>query len=298
MTTNRVRRAVVVAALASSVAAAGVVNADSIVPRDPAPNGVQPTRRAPEAPPGHRAQNRVPKIVARPYVVLEGDSYWTIAERFLPDGASDHDVSRRAEQLMAANAPKLGYDDRAMIHPGDPVTIPPSRSQDTRPRALGEVAAQPATHQVVAGDSYWEIAESVLGADASPADVMAKTEQLIALNSARLGYDDPQMLHPGDEVRLAAPAATREPRVTEPREATEPGEVTKPREVNRAPRVIKATKPAIPQRRPVRFETPDSPPLSELAIIATSRRSMTTQPEVAVTGRSSASYSHGNAIAD
>jgi hypothetical protein len=45
-------------------------------------------------------------------------------------------------------------------------------------------------------------------ADAAPADVLAKTEQLIVLNRARLGYDDPQMLHPGDVVYLDDPAAT------------------------------------------------------------------------------------------
>jgi hypothetical protein len=65
----------------------------------------------------------------------------------------------------------------------------------------GQVAA-PAAHVVVAGDSYWAIAESFLDDDATPAEVLAKTEELMTLNSTRLGADDPAMIHPGDDVYL------------------------------------------------------------------------------------------------
>ena len=89
---------------------------------------------------------------------------------------------------------------------------PAAASDAGPPRAVAFAARDPlrgATHYVVtAGDSYWAIAESVLGVDAAPGDVLAKTEELIQLNGARLGYDNPQMLHPGDVVYLEALAPT------------------------------------------------------------------------------------------
>ena len=56
---------------------------------------------------------------------------------------------------------------------------------------------------MVAGDSYWAIAEETLGDAAPAADVAARTHELIDLNAPRLGYDDVRMIHPGDEVLLA-----------------------------------------------------------------------------------------------
>ena len=287
MINNRVRGAIVTAAIATSVAVslagAGAARAHDSEPADPTSVDMPPVRGAAKRPPG-------PWISARPYVVLEGDSFWTIAERFVPDGATDGDVSRRAEQLMTANASKLGYDDPAMIQPGDAVTIPPLPVAEpvAEPVALREVSPTPAAHDVVTGDSYWAIAQSFLGADAIPSAVLAKTEELIELNGARLGYEDPNMLHPGDVVYLAAPAPApaTQPTVDAPKVPSEAPKVTTA-PTAQPPQPRKGPKASNADRTTVRAETPDSPPRSELAIIATSRQAPS----------ASHSHSHGNAIA-
>ena len=61
------------------------------------------------------------------------------------------------------------------------------------------------SHAVVAGDSYWDIAEQTLGADAAPHDVLQLTGKLIDINSPLLGYDDRRLIHPGDVVYLVEP---------------------------------------------------------------------------------------------
>ena len=78
-----------------------------------------------------------------------------------------------------------------------------ARSNPEAPPGRGpDRVSAPDSYVVVAGDSYWAIAESALGNDATPAQVLAKTEELMMLNSARLGSGDPAMIHPGDIVYL------------------------------------------------------------------------------------------------
>ena len=114
--------------------------------------------------------------------------------------------------------------------------------------------------------------------------MLAKTEELIELNGARLGYEDPNMLHPGDVVYLAAAAPTPAPQPTvdvskgAPEASPRAAQPSQPR---------KGPKAHAADRTTVRAETPDSPPRSELAIIATSRQAPS----------ASHSHSHGNAIA-
>jgi hypothetical protein len=131
-----------------------------------------------------------------------------------PAGAAGDEVWALTDELMAHNAPQLGHDDPAMLALGDIVEIVPVSSQPATAAAAktgaavavepasDQPTAAPATHEVVSGDSYWAIAESVLGAEATSAEVLAKTEALMALNGSRLGYEDPAMIHPGDVVLL------------------------------------------------------------------------------------------------
>jgi hypothetical protein len=296
---TRVRTAAAAAALATSVAiavtATGAARADTSIPQ-PAADGV-PATASEAGPPGAAAFAARDQLRgATHHVVTAGDSYWAIAEDVLPDGAANSEVLRLTSELISLNTSKLGYDVATMLHPGDVVDVPSMPAAD-RPVAAPVSAATP-SHHVVTGDSYWAIAESVLGADAAPADVLAKTEQLMELNRARLGYDDPQMLHPGDVVYLDDPAATP----VEPVEAEAPdapegamtpdaGEVAMPavpltEKVKEEPKASTEGQTR-PDRKPTRAQTPDSPPLSELAIIATSRHS------AEATG-----WTHSNAIAD
>src|SRR6266508_5149664 len=129
---NRVRRVVAAAAVTTSVAlavaAAGAVRADSSVTPDAGSIDVSPGAGSADSPPGSRldredrpANNDV-TVVDR-YEVVDGDSFWAIAERRLPDGATARDVWALTEVLMAYNGPRLGYGDPAMLTPGDIVDI-------------------------------------------------------------------------------------------------------------------------------------------------------------------------------
>src|SRR3954454_14302118 len=214
---NRARYVTAAAAVTTSVAvavaAAGVARADTGVTPDPGSIEVPTGLTAAHSPPGAVAglfariwPSGPHATVVSSYEVADGDSFWAIAEQQLPDGATKRDILTLTGALMAYNAPRLGYDVSAMLRPGDVVGIvaaPASPSSAaSAPAARDEGREAPASHDVVAGDSYWAIAEATLGDSATPADVLAKSEELIELNSPRLGYDDPQMLHAGDVVYL------------------------------------------------------------------------------------------------
>jgi hypothetical protein len=57
------------------------------------------------------------------HVVEPGDSYWEIAEEQLGERASAAEVHEYTIDLIDLNAPLFGYDDPAMIHPGDHVLL-------------------------------------------------------------------------------------------------------------------------------------------------------------------------------
>jgi nucleoid-associated protein YgaU len=58
------------------------------------------------------------------------------------------------------------------------------------------------THVVETGQSLWLIAESLLGDGASDAKVAAGVERLWQLNGERIGTGDPDLIYPGQELRL------------------------------------------------------------------------------------------------
>jgi DNA-binding SARP family transcriptional activator len=140
--------------------------------------------------------------------VEAGDSYWRIAERTLPAELGREptgaEVLIRTHQLIAGNASRLGYDDPHLLHPGDVVYL------TADPRTIAPVASNSDGYVVVADDSYWRIAEQTLpaelGRQPTDAEVLARTHKLIAGNASRLGYDDPDLLHPGDIVYLPRPS--------------------------------------------------------------------------------------------
>ena len=74
------------------------------------------------------------------------------------------------------------------------------------------------THQVVAGDCYWNIADHVLSAslhrEPSAREVLDYTHELVAMNHPLLGHRDPAMLWPGESIVLGSVAL--EPTVAEP----------------------------------------------------------------------------------
>lgn len=67
-------------------------------------------------------------------------------------------------------------------------------------------------HEVVPGDSYWEIADehlsTALGRPASPSEVFDYTDELMSFNRHLLGHDDPALIHPGEFVVYTDTALT------------------------------------------------------------------------------------------
>lgn len=147
--------------------------------------------------------------------VVSGDSYWSIARSQLGDGAPGTTVWDLTQALMEMNAPRLGYDDPAMLHPGDVVDIIVPQIVATTVAAVEQARAdEPAMAPrvtVEAGDSYWAIAEESLGPAATAAAVSDLTNDLVDLNSPLLGYDVRPLIHPGDTVYLQDPTAFEPP---------------------------------------------------------------------------------------
>jgi LysM repeat protein len=73
----------------------------------------------------------VPSNVGEQHVVQAGDSYWSIAEHIVAHQRDDGGaaVVAATNELMDANAPRLGYSDPAMLHPGDVVYVSVATTQ-------------------------------------------------------------------------------------------------------------------------------------------------------------------------
>jgi nucleoid-associated protein YgaU len=58
------------------------------------------------------------------------------------------------------------------------------------------------TYIVRAGDTLWQIAASLLGPDAGPDAVASEVQRLWTLNADRVGSGDPDLIVPGERLRL------------------------------------------------------------------------------------------------
>ena len=85
--------------------------------------------------------------------------------------------------------------------------------------AAGAHSPLTATHDVVVGDCYWDIADDhllvSLEREPTAREVFDYTNQLVAINHPLLGHRDPALLLPGETVLLAEPVVA-EPVVVEP----------------------------------------------------------------------------------
>ena len=171
--------------------------------------GVFPARMTVALPPGIS----VPRAtVWTAYTVADGDSIYRIAGRIAArlaaaagtssDGTRIRDL---ADEILARN---LGttmndgtiFDDASLIHPGWQLAVP-----DTGGEHTARSQAPQFDHEVVAGDSYWSIAEEHLRLP-TPHDVAVFTEVLIEGNAPLLGHDVDALIVPGDIVSWAPPS--------------------------------------------------------------------------------------------
>ena len=87
----------------------------------------------------------------------------------------------------------------------------PAGMEVVMPHELAVLTPLGPAHQVVGGDSYWEIADdhltAVLQREATPPEVLEYTEALVSFNHPLLGHHDPALIMPGELV-VFTPSST------------------------------------------------------------------------------------------
>ncbi|HWJ10185.1 MAG TPA: LysM peptidoglycan-binding domain-containing protein [Nocardioides sp.] len=87
----------------------------------------------------------------------------------------------------------------------DGLPLPDRATGATTHAAPADRPDRPSTVRVRPGDSLWAIAARTLGPDATPADLTSYWHRIHALNASAVGAD-PDLLHPGQQLRLPPPA--------------------------------------------------------------------------------------------
>lgn len=213
--------------------------------------------------------------------VRRGESVWSIAEQYAVSG----DVASMADAILRLNLGTEMNDGQrfvtaALIEPGWELRLPSGTQTASRPVDPPEPPGQQGAHRVVAGDSYWAVAEDHLDAEAgrevTEREIFDYVPTLIGWNAPRLGYDDPAMIHPGD-VLYFAPTPLFDPpppEVPQP-DAPQPG-LSSPATVPTTlpPTTTTAPDPTTPATAP----DPTTPP-SPVATVPATTPVSTTQPE-------------------
>jgi len=143
--------------------------------------------------------------------VQRGDSVWAIADRV----ADGRDVAGIAQQIVAANLGTVMGDGHrfstpALIEPGWLLNVPVAGDAVDDVAGVDAPAGLPASglsYTVVAGDSYWQIAEDHLDHSATDAQVAVYTADLIRINSPVLHHSHDRLIRPGDVLQLGLQGA-------------------------------------------------------------------------------------------
>ena len=148
------------------------------------------------------------------HLVVSGDSVWSIAEQV----AAGRDIAAVAQVIVEANIGQQMNDGQvfttpALIEPGWSLAIPSCGGAATQPEqaSAARTPANSEAHTVVAGDSYWGIAEERLAITDDAVDGARTTHEftieLIEINAPRLGHRDPTLLLPGEVVTVSLNAS-------------------------------------------------------------------------------------------
>lgn len=128
-------------------------------------------------------------------------------------------VSGRSPAPAAPEASPPGDHDPAGDAGNDEDDASPTAAAATAPAVEADAPATavqpgPQTHDVVAGDNLWSIAERTLARAWSRPPTAAETaaywRELIDLNRARLRSGDPDLIHPGERLALPTVPASEE----------------------------------------------------------------------------------------
>jgi LysM repeat protein len=132
--------------------------------------------------------------------VAEGDTIWTLAEAHMPGEPTTQEVAEYVDQVEKANQ-DLESGDPDLILPGEEIILPPV--------ATPAQEADGNTHDVAEGDTIWTIARDKLakapgGGSGEPTDqeVAEYVDQVEKANQDRLESGDPDLIYPGEEIRL------------------------------------------------------------------------------------------------
>jgi nucleoid-associated protein YgaU/two-component SAPR family response regulator len=137
--------------------------------------------------------------------VQRGDSVWAIADRV----ADGRNVAVVAQQIVSANLGTVMRDGHrfstpALIEPGWLLNVPAGDIVDDviGVDAPANLPGSGPSYTVVAGDSYWQIAEDHLDNSASNAQVAVYTAELIRINAPVLRHSHARLIRPGDVLQL------------------------------------------------------------------------------------------------
>ncbi|MBK6871193.1 MAG: LysM peptidoglycan-binding domain-containing protein [Kineosporiaceae bacterium] len=197
-----------------SVGATGPLRASMAAP---APVTVAVTHRAgPASPPTAPATVMSASRDEAVHVVAHGETLWTIAERYLGDGARFGEIARLNYGRVQADGEALT--DSHWITPGWRLVVPSRQTGRATPTpaarpdsdtATGDVATPP--HIVADGESLWDIAEDRLGDGQEWPRLFQSSQATVQPDGGHL--TDPDLLRPGWIVTLPDDAAepTAEP---------------------------------------------------------------------------------------
>jgi hypothetical protein len=107
-----------------------------------------------------------------------------------PPVRSDH---KRAAPPQRAPAPEPAETPEPVAPSSTPAAVPAGQEGDLRGRPF---------HTVAAGECLWSIAEGVLPAGVTEAEIAAEVSRLWSLNAARIGTGDPSLILVGTVLRL------------------------------------------------------------------------------------------------
>ncbi len=153
------------------------------------------------------AQNAATTVQAR-----HRDTPYAIAARHFPTGQLD----TARDEILELNAGRVLPDGTTYRGGGFPagwdVIVPAGATPVTTTKVDAPPPVDEPTvtggHVVADGESYWSISEAQLrvelGREPTPQEIFERTQTAIAYNAARLGYDNPKMVHPGDVIFVDA----------------------------------------------------------------------------------------------
>ena len=119
-----------------------------------------------------------------------GQGYWQIAEKNLGKDGKPHtadEVRAESERISKLNGGKP-------VHAGDTIKVGEELRPEVKPPEVKPPAppTKVAEMEIKQGDSYWTIANRILGNKASASEILAKTKELQTKNGNKPLYYDPR----------------------------------------------------------------------------------------------------------